>query len=550
MFAISDGTVIDVRNNPYTLFDTLFHHKYRNIKFMCFNLKYDEGSILHFLPPDKLNELRQTNQTTIEGYAIRSIPKKELVIRSIQHKQSIAFYDIAQFYGTSLNNAALFYLGKEKVEMSTKIFTRKYVNKYWHTLAGYCTTDAKLTQELADFLIDTLINEFDIYPQKLYSCGYIAGIHFARTCGVQDVNRYFKHYKGCLEYAYLSYAGGKFETYQRGFGYFYQYDINSAYPYEMSNLQSIKLARVVHSERYQAKATYGFIKCNLMIYNDYSPVPIKYNNVNHYPIGDLRQQYLTKEVYDYMIKRGDKVTILDAYWLFCSDIYPYKKEIERLYKIKKRFKEGQDIMRYLLTKTLLNAFYGKHIQITEKYRDTGKVFEAGYQFNPIYASIITANTRLRLTEVCDKYDAGIVAVHTDSVVTTIDLSGNGLNMSDKMGAWALECEGFGVIVGSGVYQIGDKVHYRGYKAIKSLIDLIYSNRNRVKIPIDQTLVLSWRLVVFRNADTKLINRFTRDSKLLNLHFDTKRDWAQKWVWSKKLVQSEPFIQVEGVKFQA
>ena len=72
MFAISDGTMA----TPDTLLDTLFQHKYRGIKFVCFNLKYDEGSILHQFPSEALKELWQKGRVEYYDYSIRSIPKK------------------------------------------------------------------------------------------------------------------------------------------------------------------------------------------------------------------------------------------------------------------------------------------------------------------------------------------------------------------------------------------------------------------------------------------------------------------------------------------
>lgn len=538
MFAISDGTI----TTPDNLLETLFTHKYRGVKFVCFNLKYDEGSILHQFPADALQELRQKGRVEYNGYSVRSIPKKELVITDLQQKHSVAFYDIAQFYGTSLNEAAMYYLGKEKRDMPTKTFTREYVNKQWNKLADYCLQDAILTKELADYFIDMLITDFDIYPQKLYSTGYIAGLHFARTCDLVDVKRYYRYHKECLEYAYLSYAGGKFETYQRGFGTFYQYDINSAYPYEISQLQDIRQAGIFKSSEYQAQATYGFIKCRLILSNDYSPIPLKIDNVNRYPIGSFTK-IITKTEYDYLVSRGDRVDIIEAWWIVCNGKYPYKAEVERLFELKKLYKKT-DKLRYMLVKILLNSFYGKFIQVTAKWQKDKIVYDAGWLFNPIYASVITANTRVKLCQVCDKYDKYTVAVHTDSIITSIDLSNNGLPISENLGDWNCENSGYGVIVGSGVYQIGEKVHFRGYHGLNDLLGIVKNNRNKVNISVNQRLVLSWRLVIFRNANTDLINRFTQNVKVLNLNFDRKREWDSDWTWANRLVSSQPFIEAE------
>lgn len=537
MFALSSGICIPTS----LLLETIFNRQYRGKKFVCYNLKYDEGAILYHLPKDSLNELRNTGKTVFDGYGYRSIPKKELVI-SKGHK-SASFYDIAQFYGTSLNKAALYYLGKEKKEIDVSKFEAGYVKRNWHKIAEYCIHDAKITAELADYFIDVLSKEFNIYPQKLYSTGYIAGIHFARVCDVIDINRFCNYYPELVKYAYESYVGGKFEVYKRGYDYFYQYDINSAYPYQISQLKDIRYARVKQSNTYQNNATYGWLKCEMILSNDFSPVAVKINNVNRYPVGGF-SKIITKQEYDYLIAQGEKIKIKNAWWLWCDDVYPYKAEVERLYSLKIQLKTSHDKLRYLLIKTILNAFYGKFIQVTTKHKKGKKVFEAGYLFNPMYASIITANTRIKLSDVCNNYPDNVVAVFTDCVITNKNLTNSGFNLSNGLGSWQLQRDGEGVIIGSGVYQIGDNVHYRGYKAVGDLIALIDQKPHRINIKVKQRLVLSWRLVVFRNTNTNKINRFTNEHKVLDLHFDKKRDWSAGWDWKHRLVNSEPFIHID------
>lgn len=523
--------------------DSIFARKYRHTKFVVYNLKYEEGAILYHFPQAVKDEIRTTGKGEWRemGIKVRSIPRKELVLS--KNKNAIAFYDISQFFASSLDAASEKYLGERKTEMETKTFTPEYVKKHYIGIVDYCRRDADLTQRLAEYFIDVLIDEFDIWPTKLYSTGYISGIHFSRKCDVIDVNRFWNFYPELLRLAYESYAGGKFEVYQRGFGYFYQYDINSAYPYEIMNLEDVRNAKVIHSTEYQKDATYGFLDCDLIIAEDFSPVPMKNENgVNCYPVGAFRR-VITKAEYDYLIAHNADIEILDGYWLITEGEKPFRDEVQRLFELKAQFK-GKDEMRYLLVKILLNSFYGKMIQVTEKYRKGRKFYEAGYLFNPIYAAVITANTRLKCCEAANLHPTAIVSCHTDSITTTVAMDQFGLPISKELGDWSFEGEGPGVVVGSGVYQVGDKSHYRGYKGIDNLADLIMQNKGRINIPIEQTLVLSWRLVVFRNADPELVNRFIKESKVLNLHFDQKRNWANKWKWNGQLTQSEPLFLAE------
>lgn len=531
MFALSDGTVCE----PSHILRLLLMKRYRGKAFVCYNMKYDEGALLYMLPTAQLDELRTTNKVEYEGFRFRVIPRKQLVI-SRGHK-SAAVYDIAQFYATSLDKAARRYLGESKYDMETLHFTHEYVREHWQTIASYCVQDAVLAQRLARYFTDTLIAEFNIYPQKLYSTGYISGMHFARVCDAEPIDRFVTHHRSMTTTAYDSYSGGKFETYQRGFGYFYQYDINSAYPAEIRNLKSTVDARVVQDTRYRDDADYGFMRCDIIHSHQFSPVPVKrHTGVNIYPAGGLVNRAITKREYEYLVSRGARVRIRDAYWLYCQDRYPYREEIDRLYELKYQFK-GTDEMRYLLTKLLMNAFYGKLIQVTEKPTADGSEFQAGYLFHPMYAAVITANVRVRTCEVCDMVPDHAIAVHTDSIITSCDMSAH-LPQSGALGEWDFVRAGEGVIVGCGIYQIGDVSHYRGYRMIESLADVVSRAVDGI-VEVPQRMVLPWRLVAFRNDDHSMVNRFVTESKQFRLDFDTKREWSGSF--GTKLVNSMPLV---------
>jgi len=77
-----------------------------------------------------------------------------------------------------------------------------------------------------------------------------------------------------------------------------------------------------------------------------------------------------------------------------------------------------------------------------------------------------------------------------------------------------------------------------------MLTAIQDNKNHINLDVTMELVLSWRLIVFRNADTDLINRFTPETKRLNLNFDHKREWKHGWTWANKLTPSLPFIEID------
>ncbi|GAI55493.1 unnamed protein product, partial [marine sediment metagenome] len=215
-------------------------------------------------------------------------------------------------------------------------------------------------------------------------------------------------------------------------------------------------------------------------------------------------KWITREEYDYLIGlEGVKVKVLRGVWLFVRrKRYPYRKIVNELYRLKAEAKQKDDKEFYHFVKILLNSIYGKFVQLIAK---DGKLV-ASTCWMPVYGAIITANVRLRVARCQNEYPA-IVAVHTDSVVSEKSLP---LVVSDKLGDWSLSCYGLGVILGSGIYQIGEKKRFRGFPTRIDLLELL--NKSPPIIALCKERPLSWREVVFHHWEQSFINKFTDVSK--------------------------------------
>ncbi|MBA7641287.1 hypothetical protein ES703_48964 [subsurface metagenome] len=333
-----------------------------------------------------------------------------------------------------------------------------------------------------------------------------------------------------------AYNGGKFEVTVKGTGYFFEYDIISAYPFEIANLVDIRDARIIDSKTYRKDAIYGFIECKIKIpFSVCSPVALKKGLVNIYPIGEYKK-VITKEEYDYLIKYGCDITILKAFWLVKQSItYPYKYEIERLMKLKHEFKRtGQD-MQYHTVKIFLNSFYGKFVQLIEK----DGFYKAGSSWNPIYGSIITSNCRVKISEL-QQLNKSVIAVHTDSVISTKPLK---YPKTGTLGSLIYETEGRGVILGSGIYQIGSKSKIRGFDTHSNLLKMLPDHGN--KMDISKVRPYTWREIAHRNMEFDRINRFENMERFLRVNFDSKRIWLKDYKSFKEVrernVESVPWI---------
>ena len=508
MIATSEGDVWHAADWPRCVFT----RKYRRKKFACWNLKYDEGALLQFLPEDCLHELWEKGKTDYDGWKVRSIPQKMLSIS--RSGNAVTLYDMYQFYGMSLDAAAKKYLGESKIDIDTKRFTPEIVDARWDEIANYCVRDAELAARLSQKMVGVFL-KFDIYPSKLYSTAYVSFQYFKSHTKYPTVKNLWDDNKSVLGYAMNAYRGGKFEVTRKGGGFYYEYDIVSAYPNEIKELVDISHARIIYSKQYRKNAVYGFLHVKAQIPNDiYSPLAIKRGALSVYPVG-LVDTWCTKEEYEYLLRQNIDVEILEAAWLHIDRrTKPFKDEIERLVLLKQQYKGENTQLEYHTVKILLNSLYGKMVQLI----NARTFWRASSCWNPIYAAVITANVRIRISEMQQLYDS-VVAVHTDSVISTAPLP---LELSKSLGGWMLEDQGDGVIIGSGVYQIADKVRFRGFGRDMNLMELCTRHRKTVDIPTVRAV--TWRECAFHKWEKIRINRFEDTPKKLRCDFDCKRLW--------------------------
>ena len=512
MIATSKGDVFQPDQFP----ECMFSRKYRGKSFVAWNLKYDMGAFLQKVPRGTLEELRVTGKCEYNGFGYRAIANKALTIR--KGKNSVHIYDLYNFYNMSLQRAAEVYLNDTKEKVHNIHFWPFYVFHYWNQISHYCLKDAKLTEDLARILIKRF-EKFGVYPRKLYSVAYIAYQYFRQKCPYVIVKRYWQDQREVLRYAMESYNGGKFEVTEKGINDYFEYDIVSAYPFEISNLINIMWARAVRSKKYRKSAIYGFVRCKINIpFGTYSPVVMKRGQLNTYPVGEF-ERTITKIEYEYLINHNCDVTIIDGWWLHTDNKqYPYRKEIHRLTKLKHKYKLAHADLDYQTVKIFMNSFYGKFVQLIKKEDK----YHAGSNWNPIYGSAITAGVRCRMSALQAETQS-CIAVHTDSIITTEKISHP---LGTSLGDLSFETEGHGLVLGSGIYQIGDKVKFRGFPLKTPLLDLVKTGGKSLKVK--NVHAYTWREITFRGWSNTLINKFENIEKNVDINFDKKRLWLDDW----------------------
>jgi hypothetical protein len=578
LFCLSDGSDFTPFNLHYTLLT-----KYCNKHFAAWNLKYDCGAILYYMPDGAVNKhdsddpLEWTfnsgkTELWIKGFTtwavkdekgvlypvkVEYIPHKFLKI-SFNKNEWIIIWDMCQFYGSGLNAAGKKYFNEEKFSIETKTFTISYVEKHLEKIIKYCIQDAKLTAKLSALFLEKL-SGFGIRCTSLYSSASLSYRYFMDRGRIVHIRRFWKNYKPAVRDAIDAYEGGKFEITKRG--YFekgFVYDIVSAYPWELYNLLDISFAEIKYSRAYQPDASYGFIRCKIKILHDVAlPCGLLLENTRIYAIGNYFT-VITKNEYDYMLSIGVKIEIVSGSWFFVSRAeYPYRAIIQELFDLKAKYKKG-DQMYYMLAKIMMNGFYGKAVQCLKHWKG---YYRAGDGFNPFYASIITANTRIRVTRLQNELKDKCLAVHTDSIMTTEELPEKFL--SSALGGIELQKRGEGVIVACGCYQIGKAGAFKGFEPKKlyddrgntlqdetgrdqyeNWFDILKKYSRCMKIPYEALRVESIIEATSKGHFTT-VNLFQNMPKEINLNGDIKRIWTNDKMRGKdyleKLWNSSPRI---------
>lgn len=522
------------------IIEFLTHSGYQGTLNTFYNLQFDAAAILKALPPKSIKRLWRFNECHFGVFTIEYIPKKYLAFK--KDKKTWAFFDICQFFNMSLERASSIFLHDHKI----KITIEDYDKLSDAELIDYCYQDAKLTERLTAYFI-AMLDKLDCRVNKLYSTAYIAQKYFIKHCDIPRL--YFK--SKWADYAFKSYAGGRFEVFERGHhDKTYLYDINSAYPKYISGLADLRYGIWDYSTEYIDSAYYAFVKCRYRNEKDHTPIPFKEYALRIFPKGDYGEIYLSKSEYEFLERNGYAVEFIDGYfWQPDALIYPFEKCVNTLYAQRQQLKKEGNPLEHAI-KIILNSLYGKFIQLTPHNEITTNdaesetldvsddgiemyktIFETGNLFNPVYAALITAGTRMQLFNA--QHGNGVLAYATDSILSDTPLN---LECDNALGNWKLEDIGESIIIGSGVYIMnGEKKHIEKFRGFGNsdkyhLEDLLKKNLNNktVSISIDKPVTMGEAITHNKHLSISDISRFRTVVKNLNINFDVKRSWDRNF----------------------
>lgn len=545
---------ITSEEDMYKVFKWLTENKAGRVIYF-FNVDYDVRAMLKWLPVEYIQQIAAFNQCEYRDLEFSYMQGKWFTIRDKKRKRIARLFDLWQFYNTSLESAAIRFLdGQEKrkdllTEANISIENLQEVDFLNPLFRQYAIEDAYVTRLLGE-RFHNFLKTWDIQTNRPYSKATISGLMLNKwlhgKCNLAP--------KLVQEAQWYSYHGGRFECFKRG--YFkdaYEYDINSAYPKILADLEyPHHIWKRTTDPDWDSSYGFAYIKANI---NEkiISPfMQLSHTKVNICPNGKFEGwvTYPELELLD-----SNTYIIIDGYEQKKTGDKPYTP-IYDLYKERKELKQLGNPQE-LIIKIILNAQYGKQMQLTPDYEfidvwdsershediydafliKDGKMFlrkvngyKTGRLYNMAIASYITAKTRVQLWKAAKKNENDIIAFATDAIFSKKKLN---LKESSELGDWKLEGQGNLAMVGSGVYQFNDQVKFRGFSRKCNLMEML---ENQVlKVSIKRPFKLKEAVKQDRIDE---MNVFLPIEKELNINFDKKRVWDRDFIDTHDVLNSQ------------
>lgn len=576
-------------------------------KFVTYNVMYDVSALLALLP-QKFWQKLFIEQVAGNGKDLwmKLLSRKLWIVRSGDYR--FEMYDLWPFFQCGLGDALKKFgapasLQKRKISKNLlRNLSPENYRKHRKEIDHYAQADAAGLQWLCDELLQTL-KDIGLETDALYGVGFFAkkylkknGVNFGKLPG-----RYAEFVDKC-------YYGARIEVLKRGhWQKAYGYDIRSAYPSGLAKLPDFSKAKYYYSRYPETK--WFFAECMVkMKESSFYLLPYRYKETIIFPRYDGQRTWLTSLEADYLFRHGlAEIEFVKTLNIKVGGRKPYVRLVKKLYKMRKLGGMKKQVFKLILNSLygvaaekidhykrveLDDAVYSylrllrrneyKAFVLAQSRRckeakrfwakacscqvcnDTRKVMRFmphsskkhhellgefyrmyrrdGRMANKAVAAFVTAGARVKIFDAMRKAGNATLCVFTDCIYTTKKID---MNLQEKLGAWEFQgCKPM-TIIGSGVYQFGKKVKFRGFGFKGSLNDVL-KKASTAFVSISQIFRVSGMRKIrhkIKTADFSL-NELIEDEKILHLNFDHKRRWCDKFrsgreVFAKK-ISSLPF----------
>jgi len=418
-----------------------------------------------------LDRFNHVEHLQIEKYEVKYIKDKGFTLK--KGRKLKYFFDVANFLSVegehiSLNKASQLLLNSSKNDEELGLDRRAigevegYYEEHREEIIKYCIQDCKLTAELGQKVVQGFNDLGFQFPNKPYSKATISKEWLSSHSEYIKSQEYYSKIM-LLPYASAikkSFRGGIIRLFGIGkYNDITEYDINSAYPFAISQLTSLEDAQVTTNKEDMGKCDYEFY---LIEAKDWSILGLKVKNgvkcivedevFNDNTINEIIYCVTSRPVSRWVTKwdkqildlYGVEYKVLDYFGIKTTGkkLFP---QIQVLYDAKKEIKEkyGKQSVQYWGIKIVLNGIYGIFAQ--------RKPHISKYT-NFIFASHITGLCRyLIMRKLHEKQSEGAkpVMINTDGVYFINDCKPD--TTSNALGEFEVNQLKQLVVFGNGVY---------------------------------------------------------------------------------------------------
>jgi hypothetical protein len=401
-----------------------------------FAFDYDVNMIIKDLSPNHLRILADKGSVLWKRFRIEYLPKKWFLVTDREIGRTVRIWDVWTFFMSSAVKAWEQYgipVSDAVIEGKKARGSQSYLNvfpemfQYWQEENdAYVELVTKLRQSL---------HSAGLYISAWHGPGAIASYSMSKNHIAQAMAKAPESVNEAAQYAY---GGGRFELFKVGRinQPVYEYDVNSAYPYAISQLPNLARGHWRHTISPRNVEKFGVYRITWAVN------PFEDNNF-HRPMPFFHRDYrgqisfpCVNETWVWSPELAGKMNFpgltVHEGWEFIEDD-PADKPfswLAEIYAIRMLYKTAGNQAEYAL-KLLLNSMYGKMAQRVG-WNQEKRIAPKWHQLE--WAGWVTSYCRAMVFRASLHAGDGLISFETDAVFTTKRLAGI-LDIGSDLGKW-------------------------------------------------------------------------------------------------------------------
>jgi hypothetical protein len=454
-----------------------------------FAFKYDANMLIFGLSERQITKLWKNGSITfgfddVWTWYLRLVPGKMFTLSrrrrgtraNTRAKTSVTIYDYSSFFGQTFIATAEQILGDDMSDDDRDVIAHGKAargKQSWSDMPEirhYWQREIQLIRRVFEKFRDVMW-QAGFSLREWYGPGALANYINAtkqirpQLAGVQTTSGVMPH--AVHEASKVAFSGGRFELFMAGRvqGPIYAIDINSAYPYALTQVPSLHPdnGEWVHVERPDHVSQFGVYRIRFVAPNatpfEYRPMPLFWRDhrgmISYPSFGE--GWYWSPEAQ--MMLGAPGIEILEGWewkvrtderpWTFLQDMYDTRMRLGKKNLLSMPFKLGP------------NSLYGKYAQTVGW--DQRKKLPPKSHALPV-AGWVTSYCRAMLFTAMRKAPSKIVAVETDAIYSLVPPDELGVVTGDGLGEWGYEIYDEMIYIQSGMYHYKKGGEWKGVRS--------------------------------------------------------------------------------------